>query len=450
MNPVLLEKYNIPAPRYTSYPTVPYWDAAPPSAHDWVLSVKESLEESREISLYIHLPFCESLCTYCGCNKRITKNHAVEEPYIHAVLREWAMYRSVMDAKPILRELHLGGGTPTFFSGPELKRLLEGILNTVEVPVDHHFGVEAHPGTTNREQLELLASMGFNRLSIGIQDFAPEILEIINRRQSRKDVEQCTRWARELGFQSLNYDLIFGLPLQTPEHIHRTMDQIRELRPDRIAFYSYAHVPWIKPSQRAYSESDLPEGAEKRALYELGRRQLEESGYREIGLDHFDLPEDPLAKALEEGSLHRNFMGYTPFATPLCLALGASSIADSGKMFIQNEKAIEVYQDRISQNEFPILKGHSLSREDRVIRHHILNLMCRGGTSWALPERQHPALEAGLMRMEEFLKDGLIHRAPFELSLSPAGKPFVRNIALALDARYWTRQPEGKLFSQVV
>jgi oxygen-independent coproporphyrinogen-3 oxidase len=328
--------------------------------------------------------------------------------------------------------------------------LLEAILATVELPADHHFGLEAHPGTTSREQLELLPSMGFNRLSIGIQDFAPEILEIINRKQSRAEVEQCTQWARELGFRSLNFDLIFGLPLQTPEHIYRTMEEVQELRPDRIAFYSYAHVPWIKPSQRAYSESDLPTGAEKRALYELGRRQLEESGYREIGLDHFALPEDSLAQALKAGRLHRNFMGYTPFATPLCLALGASSIADSGSMFIQNEKSIETYQDRISQNEFPILKGHNLSREDRVIRHHILNLMCRGRTSWALPARQHPALEAGLMRMEEFLKDGLIEITDCELKVTPAGKPFIRNLALALDARYWKKKPEGKLFSQVV
>jgi len=413
MNPVLLEKYNIPAPRYTSYPTVPYWDADPPSAGNWIRSVQSSLEASREISLYIHLPFCESLCTYCGCNKRITKNHTVEEPYINALLREWDMYRSRMDERPILRELHLGGGTPTFFRGHELKRLLEGILESVEVPADHHFGVEAHPGTTSREQLELLAALGFNRLSIGVQDFAPEILKIINRKQSRAEVEQCTHWARELGFQSLNYDLIFGLPLQTPEHIQRTMEQVRELRPDRIAFYSYAHIPWIKPSQRAYSESDLPVGADKRALYELGRKLLEGAGYQEIGLDHFALPEDHLAQALEKGNLHRNFMGYTPFATQLCLALGASSIADSGDVFVQNEKSIEAYQERIAQNEFPILKGHSLSREDRIIRHHILNLMCRGRTSWALPAWQHPALEEGLMRMEEFLKHGLIEQTPF-------------------------------------
>lgn len=445
----LLGKYNVPVPRYTSYPTVPYWDEGCPTVEAWEKSVLSAFGESREISLYLHLPFCEALCTYCGCNKRITKNHGVEHPYIEAVLNEWAMYREMLPGRPVLRELHLGGGTPTFFSPENLEYLLSSILKDVDLAPGYEFGFEAHPGTTSVRHLEVLRQLGFTRLSIGIQDFAPEILAIINRRQTFEDVRLVTEKARELGYTSINYDLIFGLPLQTPAHIRDTMAKVRTLRPERIAFYSYAHVPWISPSQRAYAESDLPVGEEKRALYELGRELLEAAGYAEIGMDHFALPGDSLYEAMQAGTLHRSFMGYTPFTTHLNLALGASSISDSWGAFVQNEKKIETYQERVNAGELPLIKGHLLSREDRELRQHILDVMCRYQANW---EAGSPgeALAAGLSRLQELEADGLVRIEPGRLQVTALGKPFIRNICMALDAKYWQRQPSGRLFSQAV
>ena len=446
----LLNKYNVPAPRYTSYPTVPYWQETPPAKEEWKNRVLGAFSKSKAVSLYIHLPYCENLCTYCGCNKRITKKHEVEIPYIESILKEWKMYTDLLPEKPEIKELHLGGGTPTFFSPVNLEDLIKGLLESAHIPYQFDFGFEAHPNSTTYEHLEILRKWGFNRISIGVQDFAPEILEIINRQQTMEQVQQVTRWARELGYQSINYDLIFGLPLQTPEHIRRTIGEVKELKPERIAFYSYAHVPWIKPSQRAYSEADLPQGKEKRALYELGRSLLEEVGYEEIGMDHFALPKDNLYQARQMGSLHRNFMGYTPFYTRLSIGLGASAISDSWDAYVQNEKTIESYQESIDAGEFPFFRGHLLSEEDQILRSHILNLMCRYETSWEDASFQCEALMQGIERLTELKRDQLLEIFPREIRVKPAGRPFIRNICMALDAHYWRKQPEGRLFSQVV
>jgi len=450
MHAKLLDKYNIPAPRYTSYPTVPYWQKDPPVPVDWNHRVLGAFEKSKDVSLYVHLPYCENLCTYCGCNKRITKNHGVESPYIKTILKEWQQYLDLLPSRPVIKELHLGGGTPTFFSPENLEMLIEGLLGPAHVPYQFDYGFEAHPNSTSREHLKVLRKWGFNRLSIGVQDFAPEILEIINRRQTMEQVREVTTWAREIGYQSINYDLIFGLPLQQPEHIRRTFKEVKLLRPERIAFYSYAHVPWIKPSQRAYSEADLPQGIEKRALYELGRTLLEEAGYHEIGMDHFALPHDSLYHAMQTGALHRNFMGYTANYTRLSIGLGASAISDSWDAYIQNEKTIEAYQERIEQGEVPFFRGHLLSKEDQIIRSHILNLMCRHETSWRDTEYQCTALREGIKRLSVLKKDGLVEIFSTELRVTEAGQPFIRNICLALDAHYWRKQPDGQLFSQVV
>ena len=450
MHNPLLKKYDIPVPRYTSYPTVPYWEEPSPGQEAWKARVREAFEANPEVSLYIHLPYCEKLCTYCGCNKRITKNHQVEAPYIGTVLKEWQLYLDVLPGKPVLREIHLGGGTPTFFSPENLEKLIRGIFEGAIVHPDHEFGFEAHPNSTTFEHLQTLRNLGFRRLSAGVQDFDNEILRIINRVQTYEEVEQVTRQARELGYSGVNYDLIFGLPLQTPAKIEDNIRKVNTLRPDRIAFYSYAHVPWIKPSQRAYSDADLPVGEEKRALYELGRELLEANGYREIGMDHFALESDSLYKAMQNGTLHRNFMGYTPLYTRLCVALGASSIGDTWDAFMQNEKVIEDYTAKIEAGQFPISRGHLLTEEDTLLRQHILNLMCRFETNWQAPENQCDAIFDGVERLAELERDGLVKLEPFQIKVLEAGKPFIRNICLSLDARYWRRQPEGQLFSQSV
>lgn len=450
----LLDKYNVPAPRYTSYPTVPYWQAEPPTQAEWIGAVQDAFRQNDEISLYIHLPYCERLCTYCGCNKRITRNHAVEGPYVDDLLREWELYCQILPGRPVIREIHLGGGTPTFFSPRQLRRLIEGILERADVSSRHEFGFEAHPNSTTPEHLATLYELGFRRLSIGVQDLDDEILELINRQQTIEDVERVTRQARALGYTSINYDLIFGLPRQTEAHIRRDMAFVAEWLPERLAFYSYAHVPWIKPSQRAYSEADLPKGKEKRKLYELGRQLLEAAGYVEIGMDHFARKSDSLYRAMSQGILHRNFMGYTPLYTRLSIGLGASAIGDTWTAFMQNEKHVEDWQARVRKGEFPIMRGHLLSGDDLVLRRHILNIMCAMETEWHDQSDTCVALFEGLARMEELVADGLVVIEETEkggrLRVTPQGRPFLRNICLALDAHYWARQPQGQLFSQVV
>ena len=445
----LLSKYNVPAPRYTSYPTVPYWNSAPPSEEAWQQSVRNRSRQTSDISLYIHLPYCENLCTYCGCNKRITKNHAVEKPYLESVLAEWDMYLKLFDRLPVISSLHLGGGTPTFFQPDNLEFLMSNLLSRATLTDGCELSFEAHPHNTTFAHLDTLANWGFRRISIGVQDFSDKILQLINRRQTVREVERVTMEARALGYNSINYDIIYGLPQQTADDIRRNAAKIRELQPDRIAFYSYAHVPWIKPSQRAYSEKDLPTGKAKRKLYELGRSLLEEEGYREIGLDHFALPSDELFTAQRAGTLHRNFMGYTPRDTALSIGLGASAISDSWDVYTQNEKHIETYREVVSEGRIPILRGHALTGEDQVLREHIRNLMCRMETSWVDPKLQSAGWYAGLDRLQEFLADDLIELNPFRLRVKPSGRPFLRNICMAFDARYWAKQPDGKLFSNV-
>lgn len=449
----LIEKYNVAAPRYTSYPTVPYWDSTVPMQEQWKQLVKDSFTASNSsegISLYIHLPFCESLCTYCGCNTRITVNHNVEVPYIKAVLNEWSLYLDLFDESPRIKEIHLGGGTPTFFSAAHLQLLIEGILAKAVLCEDAELSFEAHPANTTEAHLTTLYRLGFRRLSLGIQDFDIRVQRIINRIQSFDDVKRVTALARACGYTSVNYDLIYGLPLQTEQSMTDTIEKVIALHPDRIAFYSYAHVPWMKPGQRKFTEADLPEGNVKRLLYEQGRNAFEAAGYVEIGMDHFSLPDDPLYIAEQNGTLHRNFMGYTTSHTQLMIGLGVSSISDSWHGFVQNEKKVEDYYQKIEQGVFPIMKGHLLSQEDLVLRRHILNIMCAGETDWKNERAQCEALYAGIRRLEEPEKDGLISLTPFHLKVLPAGRPFLRNICMALDAKLWLKQPGQQVFSKTV
>jgi oxygen-independent coproporphyrinogen-3 oxidase len=449
MNP-LSEKYPLAAPRYTSYPPVPYWDVTP-TPGQWekkVNSVFVRTNETEGISLYIHLPFCESLCTYCGCNTRITTNHGVELPYVTAVLSEWAMYRSILGNTPRIRELHLGGGTPTFFSPEHLAQLLKGILSSATLCPDAALSFEGHPDNTTVEHLETLHGFGFTRISLGIQDFDPAVQKAIHRFQSVAQVKTITEKARAIGYDSVNYDLIYGLPRQTPESMKETIAQVVLLRPDRIAFYGYAHVPWVKPGQRSFTEEDLPDPATRRQLYELGRDAFESAGYTEIGMDHFALPEDELCKAVSTRTLHRNFMGYTPFSTELLIGLGVSAISDAWSGFVQNEKKLEDYYHRILQNELPFFKGHSLTTEDLVIRRHILSLMCRFTTSWENPEDRGEQFQAILDRLSGMAGDGLIELSEDQLTVTEKGKPFLRIICMAFDIRLWEKTPAEPVFSQ--
>lgn len=450
----LIRKYNIPGPRYTSYPTVPYWDDESFSQGQWQKSFIKSFEESNDksgISLYIHLPFCESLCTFCACHKRITKQHSVERPYLEAVLKEWQIYTDVLGNKPVISELHLGGGTPTFFSPDNLKFLIEEILSKAILAEYPEFSFEGHPNNTTSEHLEVLKQLGFTRVSFGVQDYDSKVQSAIHRIQPFENVQKVTVAARDAGYKSISHDLIFGLPFQTWATMRETIQKTKSLMPDRIAFYSYAHVPWIKGTgQRGFEERDLPSAEEKRALYENGKELLSEMGYVEIGMDHFALPTDSLYKSMQQKKIHRNFMGYTSSSTQLMIGLGMSAISDSWYAFAQNEKSVEEYIRKIEQGILPLIRGHVLNQEDLVIRRHILNLMCLLETSWEDEKMNLPQMEEIFWRLNEMEKDGLIELENKHLKVTEKGRAFVRNIAMAFDLRLLRSKPDSRIFSMTV
>lgn len=454
MNNLLVNKYNIAGPRYTSYPTVPYWDDASFSLNAWKDSFKKSFKESNlkeGISLYIHLPFCESLCTFCGCNKRITKQHQVEAPYIHAVLKEWQFYLDSLEDRPLIKELHLGGGTPTFFSPDHLKILINGILRTSKLAENYEFSFEGHPNNTTKEHLQALFDVGFRRVSYGVQDYNETVQKAIHRMQPFENVKRATEMAREIGYTSVGHDIIFGLPFQTLDHVKETILKTKELLPDRLAFYSYAHVPWIKGNgQRGFNDADLPSAALKRQQYELGKTLLAKVGYHEIGMDHFALPTDTLYKSMQNGALHRNFMGYTASKTQAMIGLGVSSISDSWYGFSQNVKEIEAYYKLLDQNTLPVYRGHILNDEDLIIRKHILNLMCQFKTTWTKTALYFDELPDVLIKLKEMEQDELLHIGSNTIEVTEKGKPFVRNICMAFDLLLQRKQPDAQLFSMTV
>ena len=449
----LIDKYNVPGPRYTSYPTVPIWNESGFTANEWItqLSKNFKLSNSTEgISIYIHLPYCESLCTFCGCHKYITKRHEVEEPYIDAVLKEWQLYLNVFSEKPIIKELHLGGGTPTFFSCNELKRLIKGIFNNAEKHENIELSFEGHPNNTTREHLQTLYNLGFTRVSFGVQDYDENVQKAIHRIQSFDQVAYVTETAREIGYKSVSHDIIYGLPFQNTETIINTVNKTAELMPDRISFYSYAHVPWIKGNgQRGFNEENLPKSEEKRKLYELGRNLLQEKGYHEIGMDHFAKESDDLYKSFKNKKLHRNFMGYTAFKTTVLIGLGASSISDCETAFAQNEKDIKKYVTQLQNNELTVVKGHILSNNDLILRNAILDIICKFKVDLTLVYTMIPK-DLLLNRLSEFLKDNLLFIENDTLIVTDLGKAFVRNICMAFDEYLIESNPKNQLFSMTI
>jgi oxygen-independent coproporphyrinogen III oxidase len=444
----LLQKYDVPVPRYTSYPTVPYWAEAP-SESEWLAALEESISPAGAAwSLYLHIPFCETLCTFCGCNTSITKDHGKGLPYVDSLLQEWSYYRErlpLLQQRP-LRHLHLGGGTPTFLSATELTRLLEPLLESAGWdPATGQGSIEVDPRRTRRDQLEALRRLGFSRVSLGVQDFDPEVQRLVNRIQPEAETRRITEEARELGYSSVNFDLIYGLPKQTVSSFALTIEKTIALRPDRIALYSFALVPWIKPAQRLFSDDDLPKGAEKRALYEQARAAFLASGYVEIGMDHFALADEPLALALKEGKLHRNFMGYTEFRTDVLLGLGVSSISETRSAFHQNEKVLPLWSQRVAAGELPTHRGHKLSAEDKRQREQILRFMTLGETRLSSPE-QSDAKDF----LASMLEDGLVTLSSDVLKITEKGRPFLRNACALFDLRLRLAKPSARIFSQSI
>lgn len=448
---LLLKKYDVPTPRYTSYPTVPAWDTENFSDDRWQDIVHRAFHESNDtkgISLYIHLPFCESLCTYCACNTRITRNHAVEIPYIRAILKEWEHYKKIFGRAPVLRELHLGGGTPTFFSIQNLHWLITYLLEDSLIHQDFECSFEGHPNNTTEEHLRMLFDLGFTRVSFGVQDLDEKVQHTIHRVQPFENLERVTRLAREIGYASVSFDLIYGLPFQTPFTVSDTIDKILTLHPDRLSFYSYAHVPWLRPGQRGYEDADLPSRYLKRHLYEVGRHKLRKAGYADIGMDHFALPTDDLFKAHVRGNMHRNFMGYTTHQTDLLIGLGASAISDARYGYAQNTKKVEDYLDAIRAEGSAVCKGHLMSEEDMLLRQCILQISCQGELTGELLARviDKPILDA----LGEMEQEGILYLFDGSLKVTTAGEPFIRNICRVFD-KHMDRIDAGReIFSKAI
>ncbi|HPQ07824.1 MAG TPA: oxygen-independent coproporphyrinogen III oxidase [Bacteroidia bacterium] len=445
----ILLKYNISVPRYTSYPPVPMWHSMP-SVEDWINNLKQNFEKIQQqgISIYIHLPFCEQLCTYCGCNKRITKNHQVEDPYIDSVLKEWKFYQDIF-GKINIREIHLGGGTPTFFSPKNLEQLISGLFKDNTVANDFQGSVEIHPHFSKLEHLDVLRALYFDRISIGVQDFDKKVQIAINRTQEYSEVKRLTEYARKLGYKSVNYDLVYGLPFQSREGLSDTIQKVIELKPDRIAFYSYAHVPWIKASQRKFTEKDLPTTEEKIQLYLMGREMFMNNGYEDVGMDHFALPEDELFMARRNKTLHRNFMGYTVQHTDTLIALGVSSISDSGDMYVQNSKEVEEYQTLV-QKQIPVLKGHKVSDDEKKMRKHLLNLLCYFETTLEDEQDILVSMMKDNPMWDDVVKNNLAVIENNKIKATDLGKLLIRNVCYALDKPSQKAHSEKPLFSKAI
>lgn len=447
----LADKYNQPVPRYTSYPTVPFWNELE-DASRWISVFRQRFDEENHvdgISIYIHLPFCDSLCTYCGCHKKITTNHSVESEYINALQKEWQLYRGIMNQTPVIRELHLGGGTPTFFCPQILETLVSTIMKDSIRHPKYEFSIEGHPNSTTKAHLTTLAKLGFRRISFGVQDNDPAVQKIINRIQPLENVRMATLNARDAGFTSVNFDLIYGLPLQTVRSIKKTMeDVVVGLKPDRIAYYSYAHVPWTSRAQRLFNEKDLPSPNEKLKIRAEGRKVVEAAGFQEIGMDHFALPTDELFTAMKSGKLHRNFMGYTAHRSRLLVGLGVSSISDTGNAFAQNDKALKPYYKSVENGRLPVRKGYFHEAIDLEMRRCISDIGCNGRT--LLNDKYKDVLDKhALPKLAVMASDGLVRITGNEVKVTPEGRKFIRNICSAFDL-FLTPADNSRMFSKAI
>lgn len=449
----LIEKYNVPVPRYTSYPTVPFWGDNKPEVAQWLKVVKKAFDESNQlqgISVYIHLPYCEKLCTYCACTKVITRNHNVESSYIDALLKEWQIYLDTFGERPILRELHLGGGTPTFFSPQNLKRLISGLRQGADLHPQYEFSFEGHPNNTTEEHLQALYDVGFRRVSYGVQDFDPEVQRVINRPQPYSIVEKVTIAARKIGYHSVNFDLIYGLPKQQLSSVHDTFEKVAKLKPDRIAYYSYAHVPWKTKGQRIFTDEDIPDSVEKRALYELGKERLSQLGYQDVGMDHFSLEHDDLFKARQQKRLHRNFMGYNTSHTQLLIGLGASAISDAKYAYAQNTKDIATYESVSQRGQLELIKGYFMSDEDLVVKRAILDVACKRELLFT-PELD-PYLPSTIQKELSVMEnEGLITVDGNGIKVTDFGMIFLRNICKLFDNKLRESRSSGnQMFSKSI
>jgi oxygen-independent coproporphyrinogen III oxidase len=426
----LLKKYNLPGPRYTSYPTYPAWKGL--TANEWFSHFQNSLKDNPSLSLYIHVPFCRTLCAFCGCTKMITKDYGKADEYIEALHKEFAFYEKHIPENTKIFEIHLGGGSPSWLKPAELERLLKPILNSKKFIIDRSIveqSIEMDPRTTTTEHCENLARLGFNRVSLGIQDTNDQVLKSIRRDQPLSLVTRVVNDLKANGIELFNMDLIYGLPFQTSETIKQTINDILVFRPTRLALYSYAHVPSLKPAQKLLEKDGLPNAEEKMLIAEIAREMLVKAGYIEIGMDHFALPSDSLYNSFKKNELHRNFMGYTVQRSNVLLGLGPSSLSDSWTAFSQNEKEYPQWRENIMANGHSIVHGHTLNEKELKRRKEILNLMCEFKTNL----NEDDISPTQKLKMQSLIDDKLLEKNGSEFKATENGKHFIRNICMALD-----------------
>jgi len=466
VDPAFLQRHDRPGPRYTSYPPVPVWtDAVGEDVHRQHLRMVGAGEGP--VAVYVHVPFCEERCTFCGCNVVVTKSRERADAYLDAIEREVAMTveelragaGSDRDVRPVA-QLHLGGGTPTFLTIPQLERLL-GIL-TAAFPIADgaELSVEIDPAVTTREQLACLRRLGMNRVSLGVQDLDDHVLELVNRPQTEAGIREVVAWCRELGFGGVNLDLIYGLPGQTADSFRRTLERIHAMAPDRLAVYSYAHVPWVKGHQRRIDEETLPSTEEKLRIYLATIRFFLEHGYEQVGMDHFAVPHDELAVARRQGRLSRNFMGYTVLPSDDMLAFGVSAIANVAGAFVQSTPVLKRYQEEIHAGRFPVVRGHVTSADDRLRADVIRGLLCNFELDVPAVEARHgvdfeatfasalaelaPAIEAGWLSVIRE-RDRLVR-----LEVVGAGRLLIRNLGMAFDVYLPSAPSSNPVYSRTV
>ena len=435
----LIRKYNRPGPRYTSYPTAPHFredcERAPLLA-----SLSDPARAGQPLSVYVHLPFCESNCWFCGCTKVVTSDFSAADRYLGYLAKELDLLSTHLDRNRPLVQLHFGGGTPTFLDAVQLRRLDTLLRGHFNYAANGEFGVEIDPRRLKQEQIETLAAMGFNRASLGVQDHNPAVQEAVHRIQPRELTDRALEWLRAAGFKSVNIDLIYGLPLQTVESFAQTVDAILEQRPDRIALFSYAHVPWIKPTQTIFERrGNLPDDATKLAIFESTTARLTAAGYEYIGMDHFALPGDELLKAREGGRLQRNFQGYSTHGGADICGLGMSAISQTTASYRQNYKQLKDYYAALDKGQLPISGGYLLTQDDRIRRETIMRLMCDLQLDFA---RLSESLgidfvdyfKDALKALQPMADDGLVALTPEALHVTVSGRFLIRNIAMHFDA----------------
>jgi oxygen-independent coproporphyrinogen-3 oxidase len=434
----LLEKYSKPGPRYTSYPTAPYFHTGF-SESDWIEELRASQRPERPLSLYFHIPFCDTLCYYCGCNMVATGDYGKAKNYLGFLEREMDRLGELVDRSRPVKQLHWGGGTPTYLRPEDIRALMHAISTRFPIAEDAEIGCEADPRELTREHLAALRESGFNRLSIGVQDLDEPVQKAVNRIQPEAMIGQVYQWARELGFASINMDLIVGLPHQSVESFSRTLDKVLAWSPDRFAVFAYAHVPWMKKHQKLILEKDLPSFPTRLALQQLIHERMAAAGYINIGLDHFARPDDEMVRAQQAKTLWRNFQGYTTHKDCDIYAFGASSISQTPDVYMQSEKNLKKYQDLVGSGHLPVERGLRLNREDRLRRDAITRVMCdleiripEFEAEWGIRFADHFA--GALGELAPLAADGLVRLDAARIEVTELGRLFLRNIAMGFDA----------------